>query len=124
MKRAPSRGVANERGFGLVEVLVGVVLLSSVLLSLAGAAGLAMRRTNVGRLEMHTWAAVQRKADSLMSVGWADVTDGSDVVEGRTMAWTVSGTDPRRIDVVFDRTTMSGRAVADTIILYMANPNP
>ena len=112
----------DTRGFSVVEVIIGIVMLSVVLMSLAGAAGLSLQTTSRGRADLDLWAAVQTKADSLIGLGWGNVVSGADTVQGYPMSWTVSGTDLERIDLVVDRSSWSGRqAVQDTIVLYFTN---
>ncbi len=124
MKSRKMSRTQNERGMSLVEIMMGIMLMSVVLLGLAGAAGLAARQVLRGRVDMRQWAAVQGKVDSLMSVGAASVSSGSDVVNGQDIYWTVSGTNPRRIDIVAERLNVTARATAaDTIVLYLTNPS-
>lgn len=116
--------IRSERGVALVEVLVGIILLSVVLLGLAAAAAHAIRQTTRGRQDLQIWAAVQRTADSLVLVGWGNVTTGSGVTQGHKMWWTVTGTDPERIDLEVERQNLTtGQAVRDTLVLYLTDPN-
>ena len=82
----------DERGVSLIEVMVGMLMLASGLLALASAAGLALRTTARAGEDVQLWAAVQWTADSLVSMGAGNVVNGSGVVQGRTVSWTVSGT--------------------------------
>lgn len=124
MKSHTKSSAMNERGMSLVEIMVGIMMMSFVLLGLAGAAALAARQVLHGRVDMRQWATVQSKLDSLVSVGANNVSSGSDVVNGREIYWTVSGTNPRRIDVVAERMNVSARATAaDTIVLFLTNPS-
>ncbi len=116
-KRAP-----DERGMSLIEVMIAMVMLTTAMLGLANAAGLAMRTTIRGRQDMQLWAAVQWKADSLVSLGWGNVTTGSDTFQGYPMSWTVSGTNPERIDLLVDHASLTtGATIRDTLILYLTN---
>ena len=111
----------DERGVSLVEVMVAMVMLTSTLLGLGTAAGLAMKTTARGRQDMQLWAAVQWKADSLVSMGWGNVTYGSDTVHGYSMSWTVSGTDPQQIELLVDHASLTtGATIRDTLVLYLA----
>ena len=114
-------GARDERGAALVEVMVSMVILTSALLALAGAAGLALRSTIQGREDLQLWAAVQWTADSLFTVGAGTVTNGSDIVQGRTVSWTVSGADPLRVELLIDRLTTNRQTVQDTVLLYLGN---
>ncbi len=109
----------NERGVSLVEVMVAMTMLTSALLGLASAAGLAVRTTVRGRQDMQLWAAVQWKADSLVSLGWGNVTTGSDTFQGYPMSWTVSGTDLQKIELLMDHASLTtGATIRDTLVLY------
>ena len=122
MKKRQSKRGRDERGISLVEVTIAMVILTSGLLGLAGATLLALRTTTRGREDMQRWAAVQWKADSLVSLGWGNVTNGSDTLQGYPMSWTVSGTSLERIDLLVDRPNlMTGATIQDTLILYLSN---
>jgi len=84
----------NDRGASLIEVMVGMVMMTIVLLSLGHAMAAAIKTTARGAEDMQLWADVQRKADSLTSLTAASVVTGSDVVDGRSISWTVSGSNP------------------------------
>ena len=122
MKTPQRRRARDERGMSLIEVMVAMVMLASALLSLVGASGLALQTTIRGRRDMQMWAAVQRQADSLVSLGWGNVTNGSDTVQGYPMSWTVSGTDLEQIDLLVDYPNLrTGAAIQDTLILYLTD---
>ena len=114
-------GARDERGASLIEVMVAMVMLTSALLGLAGAAGLAVRSTNQGRQDLQLWMAVQWAADSLYSVGAGGVVNGSDVVQGRSVSWTVSGANPVRIELLVGRLDSRHQTVQDTILLYLGS---
>ena len=117
----PRDGAQDERGASLIEVMVAMVMLTSALLGLAGAGGLAMRSTIQGRQDLQLWMAVQWTADSLYSVGAGSVTNGSDVVQGRSVSWTVSGANPVRIELLVDRLNRKHETVQDTVLLYFGS---
>ncbi len=122
MTHTQPKRARDERGASLIEVMVGMVMLASALLALASAAGLALRTTARAGEDVQLWAAVQWTADSLVSMGAGNVADGSGVVQGRTVSWTVSGTDPQRIDLVADRRRMTDLVIVkDTLVLYLTN---
>ena len=122
MKKPQPKRARDERGVSLVEIMVSMVILSSALLGLASAAGLAVRTTIRGRQDIQLWAAVQWKADSLVSLGWGNVTNGSDTFQGYPMSWTVSGTDVERIDLLVDHASLTtGATIRDTLLLYLTN---
>lgn len=113
----------DERGFSVLEILVGVIVLSVTLLGLAAAGWVAARQAYVSQQDLEVWAAVQEQADSLMIVSYANVTTGSAEVQGYPMTWTVSGTNPKKVVFVVEHTNRSGQPFADTLILYRAGPD-
>ena len=115
--------LSDERGISLVELIVGMMILSVSLLGLSAAGGVAARQVHAGRADMQLWAAVQEQVEDLMRLGYESVTSGTGTVQGFPMEWTVTGTTPKRVDLVVQRTNLSGSTVADTLNLYMANPN-
>ncbi len=120
MKKPSPRRARDERGVSLIEVMIGLVILASALLGLIGASGLALHNTVRSSQSMQMWAAVQWKADSLVSSGYGNVTNGSDTVQGYPMSWIVSGTDPERIDLLVDYPNLrTGAAMRDTLIIYL-----
>ena len=111
----------DERGVSVVEIMVGMMMLTTALFSLASAAGLALRTTIRGREDLQTWAAMQRKADSLMARGAGNIVSGADVVQGRAINWVVSGVAPERIDLIVDRRKMVDMTIVkDTLVLYLS----
>jgi Tfp pilus assembly protein PilV len=114
----------DERGMSLVEVLLGVMLLSVVLLGLAGAGAYAARMSYRGRLDMRLGAAEQWAADSLRSAGWSKVQTGSGTVQGYPITWTVSGTNPKTVKLVAQWVSATRKTVKDTVVLFVANPTP
>ncbi len=114
MKKPQPKRARDERGLSLIEVMVAMVMLTSALLGLGSAAGLAVRTTVRGRQDLQLWAAVQWKADSLVSLGI--VTNGSDTVHGYPMSWTVSG---KKIELFVDHASLTtGATIRDTLVLY------
>ena len=111
----------DERGISIVEIIVGMMMLTTALFSLASAAALALRTTIRGREDLQTWAVVQRKADSLVARGAGNVASGSDVVQGRAISWVVSGANPERIDLIVDRKKMMDMSIVkDTLVVYLS----
>ncbi len=112
----------SERGASLIEAMVGMVMMTLILLSLGQAMGFAMRMTVRGREDLRLWADVQQKADSLMTVSAASVVSGSDVVSGRNISWTVTGSNPVRVDLAADRQRVTDMGTSQyDLVLYLRN---
>ncbi len=113
-------GKRSERGASLIEAMVGMVMMTLILLSLGQAMGLAMRMTVRGREDLRLWADVQQKADSLMTVSVASVVSGSDVVSDRAISWTVTGSNPVRVDLAADRQRLGDMGTSQyDLVLYL-----
>jgi hypothetical protein len=86
-----------------METMVGMLMMTLVLLSLGSAMGSAMKTTSRSGEDLQLWADVQRKADSLLAIDADSVVSGSDTVRGRSISWTVTGSNPIRVDLAADR---------------------
>ncbi len=122
MKKPKNKRARDERGVSLAEVMIGLVMLTSALLGLTGASGLALHTTIRSRQDIEIWTAVQWKADSLLALGPGNVSPGAAIVQGYPMGWTVSGTNPVRIDLMVYRPKLTtGAMTVDTLTMYLAN---
>jgi len=117
---------SNRRGFSLIEVLIGVILLSMVALGLAIAATFALSQVGKAGQDLKYSADVQQVADSLVAAGYNSATSGSESIRGRSVAWTVSQVTAksRQIEMVVQRRGMAntGTIYSDTVRLYLAKP--
>lgn len=112
----------DERGFSLVEILISLLIFSVALLGLCAAGSVAARQVYMGRQDMARWSAVQEQIESLMSQGYDGVTSSTATVQGYPMTWTVSGTDPKRIELTLERANYLGQTVQDTFVTFLADP--
>jgi Tfp pilus assembly protein PilV len=105
----------NKEGFSLVEVLTAMILLGLTTMSLAGAAALGLNQMGKARQDLQYSADVQQVADSLISVGYNNVANGSATLRGRAVTWTVANPNPntQRVDIVAQR-----RGQANTTLIY------
>lgn len=115
-----------NRGFSLVEVMVALSLLSVVMMSLAGAAALGLSQMTKARQDLQYSADVQQVADSLVGLGWNNVTTGSSNIRGRTVSWAVATLSPnsQKVTVVVERRGQANTTTlySDTVMLYLAKP--
>ena len=111
-------------GFSIVEVLVAVTLLGVAMMSLAGAAALGLSQLGKARQDLQYSADVQQVTDSLVGVGWNNVSSGSSTIRGRPVSWTVSTLSPnsQRVDVkVFRRGQAAvNLTYTDTVTIFLA----
>jgi len=115
-----------NRGFSLVEVIVALSLLGVVMMSLAGAAALGLSQMTKARQDLQYSADVQQVADSLVGVGWNNVTAGSSNIRGRPVVWSLATLSPnsQQLTVVVERRGQANTSAvyADTVMLYLAKP--
>lgn len=120
-----SNGNPARAGFSLVEVIVALTLLSVALMSLAGAAALGLSQMGKARQDLQYSADVQQVVDSLVSVGWNNVSNGSGTIRGRTVSWTVTTVNPnsQKLNVIVTRRGQAQTAVLypDTVSVYLSN---
>ena len=122
MRQVSFARLREKRGISLVEILIAVVILSVALLALCAAGVVAARQVYMARTDMDRGSALQQQVELLLVDGYYNVADGSAVVEGYPMEWTVSGDDPKQITLTIERTGFTGAMVEDTVVLYLANP--
>ena len=126
--RTRPRRLRARRGSSIVEVLVGIVLLSIALIGLAGSVALGMAQTGAAKRDLQYSADVQQVVDSLVAVGYGNTTTGSETIRGRAMSWTVAAPNAKtqlltvfvpRISDRYRRVT-----VTDTVLVYLASTTP
>jgi prepilin-type N-terminal cleavage/methylation domain-containing protein len=115
-----------NRGFSLVEVMVALSLLGVVMMSLAGTAVLGLSQMTKARQDLQYSADVQQVADSLVGIGWNNVTTGSSNMRGRPVSWIVATLSPnsQQLTIVVQRRGQANTSAvyADTVMLYLAKP--
>ena len=102
--------VRSERGITLVETLVMIIITSVTLLSLAAAMGYAYRNLGHSRMDMNAYAATQAKLETLVNVHYDSIASGSSSINGYSLSWTVTGTDPKMLLLDLYYTNRSGYA--------------
>lgn len=114
----------DRRGFSLVEVMIAMTLMGVAMMSLAGAAALALSQMGKARQDLQYSADVQQVADSLAGLGWNRVSGGSATIRGRPVSWTVSATNvnTQKIDIIVERRGQATQTTVyqDTVTLFVA----
>ena len=117
--------LSGERGFSVVEAIVGIVMLSIGLVGLAKASAVGFSQVTRARQDMQYAADVQQVMDSLRSRGYGLVSGGSLTLRGRAVTWTVTSPSAtsQLVTVVAQRSGYQNmtRTVQDTLLLYLAN---
>lgn len=115
------RQPTSRLGASLVEALIAVVILAVALLALAASGAIAARQIQRGRDDISRWAALQQQVEALQAAGYDAVEDGSAVVQGYPMSWTVSGEDPKKVTLTVERPGALGGTVTQTYLLFLAD---
>ncbi len=117
--------LSGERGFSVVEAIVGIVMLSIGLIGLAKSSALGFSQVTRARQDMQYAAEVQQVMDSLRSRGYGLVSSGSVAIRGRAVSWTVTSptANSQLVTLVAQRWGYQNmtRTVQDTLLLYLAN---
>ncbi|HJP58925.1 MAG TPA: prepilin-type N-terminal cleavage/methylation domain-containing protein [Gemmatimonadaceae bacterium] len=126
-------------GFSIVEVLVGMSLMSVVMMGLAGAATLGLSQMSKARQDLQYSADVQQVADSLVAKGtcasaanqtWTqtcgnNLVNGSATIRGRSVSWTVTNVNAKsqQVTIVAQRRGQANTSYvySDTVTLYLAD---
>jgi hypothetical protein len=126
--------LSSRRGFSLIEVLIGCILLSSALLGLAGAASAGLMQTTRSRDDTQVWGDAQTILDSLVARGFGSAaTTDSTTVRRRKVKWIIASpaTAPQKITLIVWRKgyqltaqNVASPAVPDTIVFYLARRGP
>lgn len=119
--RDPQHG---SEGMTALEVVVSLMILSTVLLGIAATTSTAARSLVSGRLDAENSAAIQYQAEQLISTDFDSLKSGSSVVMGVPFDWAVTGTDTKRVALVAEVTNGLGDTVKDTTIILRLDPTP
>jgi prepilin-type N-terminal cleavage/methylation domain-containing protein len=127
-------------GFSLVEVIIGMTLLSMVMLGLGGAASLGLSQMSKARQDLQYSADIQQITDSLVAKGtcsssgtstWTqacanNMVNGSATIRGRSVSWTVTNVNAKsqKVVLIAQRRGLANTSAiySDTITLYLADP--
>lgn len=115
-----SKWIRDRGGMSVVELIVAIAIVSVSLLAVAAAGGAAAQHVARGRVNLSRWAAIQQQMESISAQGHSKIINGSTVVQGYPMTWTITGSDLKRVTLMVDRNSFSGEAVRDTLIFYLA----
>jgi prepilin-type N-terminal cleavage/methylation domain-containing protein len=120
----PGVAPTDRRGFSLVEVMIAMTLMGLAMMSLAGAAALALSQMVKSRQDLQYSADVQQVADSLVGRGWNHVSSGSATIRGRPVSWTVSvaNANAQKLDIVVQRRGQADKTKVyqDTVTVFVA----
>ena len=114
-------GRQSGQGFTLIEIIMAVLIFSVMMGGVMSAGLVASNQLRAGQNDVRVWKAVTYQLEKLIAEGYSSVSSGSDTVQGYSTVWTVTGTDPKKIILVIDRTTLSGDVRPDSFVTYLAD---
>ena len=105
-----------------IEVVVALVILSTVLLGIAATTSTAAKSLTSGQRQVENAAAIQYQAELLLAVPFDSLANGTAQVEGVPLKWTVTGTTVKSVQLVATVTNGFGDTVPDTVTLIREDP--
>lgn len=81
----------------------------------------ASSQLRTGKNDMRVWEVATFQMERVIAEGYAGVSSGQDTIQGYSVVWTVTGADPKKINLVIDRTTLSGEIRPDSFVTYLAD---
>ena len=113
--------MSDRQGFTLIEIIMAVLIFSIMMGGMMGSGLVASNQLKVGQNDVRIWKAATYQMEKLIADGFDSVSSGNDTVQGFNSVWTVTGTDPKKILLVIDRTTLTGDVRPDTFVTYVAD---
>jgi type II secretory pathway pseudopilin PulG len=117
-----------RRGGSLIEVMVGITILSAGVLGLAAAASVGIKQQNRAREDTQYWGDAQQVLDSLIARGFGNVASGSATLRGRSLRWLAgsSASAPQQLTLIVGRNSYQNRfrAVEDTVVVFLSKTTP
>ena len=113
--------MSDRQGFTLVEVIMAVLIFSIMMGGLVSSGLVASNQLRTSQNDVRVWKAAGYQMEKLIATGYATVSSGSGTVQGYSVVWTVTGTDPKKILLVIDRQTLSGDVRPDSFVTYLAD---
>ena len=111
----------DRQGFTLVEVIMAGVIFAIMMGGLVSAGVMASTQLTTSQNDVRVWKASSYQMEKLIAGGYSSLVSGSDTVQGYSVVWTVTGTDPKKILLVIDRQTLLGDIRPDSFVTYLAD---
>jgi type II secretory pathway pseudopilin PulG len=122
MTRLPRHSL-NRAGISIVELLVGITLLSLVVVSLVAASLYSSQAVTRSRLQLEAAEFQQSELERVMAVSYDNLESGSrDAVKGKSSWTVVDSFTYRRILLVTTYSPTQDISVQDTVVAYRLRP--
>ncbi len=122
MTQLPRHGM-NRAGISIVELLVGITLLSLVVVSLVAASLYSSQAITRSRLQLEAAEFQQSELERVMAVSYSDLESGSrDATKGKSSWAVVDSFTYRRILLVTTYSPTQDISVRDTVVAYRLRP--
>jgi prepilin-type N-terminal cleavage/methylation domain-containing protein len=113
------RSVTHPKGFTMIEVMAGIVLLTIGLLMLMPMMVVSMRGNNIARGSTESSMLIRDKMEQLKNT--SNPTSGIDTVDNQICTWTVTntGANLRKLYVKVDWNDRDGLVHSNSMVTYM-----
>ncbi|NIR45710.1 MAG: hypothetical protein GWN99_15020 [Gemmatimonadetes bacterium] len=113
----------DEKGISVVELLVGLVLLTVVVVSLAASGMYASRTMSRSRFELEAAEFQQSELERLLAIPYSELEDGSRETEQGASRWTVvEQANHRRILLFTNYAPTEAISVRDSVVAFRLRP--
>ncbi len=111
----------GRQGFTLIEVIMSLLIFSLLMGGLVSAGLVASSQLITSQNDVRVWKAASYQLEKLIAGGYDSLATGSGTVQGYATAWTVTGTNPKKVLLVIDRKTLAGEIRPDSFVTYLAD---
>ena len=112
---------APEAGASLVEVIIAITIFAIAVLGMVQMSVVTRQQAQRGEVSTEVWAAAQYQFEVLRGLPFDSVLTGKDTVNGYSLDWVVTGTNPKTVSLAIPYTSLSGGVAADTFVTQIAN---
>ena len=113
----------DQRGFTLIEVILALLLFSIMVGGLMSAGLVASDQIREGQGDVRVWEIATYQMETLIAMGYDNVSNGKDTIQGHPVDWKITGNSPKTITVTVDKKSYKGKEKkAQSFITYLADP--
>ena len=116
--------MSDRQGFTLVEVIMAVLIFSLMMGGLMSASVVANDQLTLGKYDAEVWVVVTYQMEKLIAIGYDNIVTGDDTIQGYPLEWIVSGTDPKKIELIVAKKILRGNERrSEAFVTYLVDPN-
>jgi prepilin-type N-terminal cleavage/methylation domain-containing protein len=114
----PTR-LRSRAGFTITELLVSVVIISVGVVGFVSAVGLASTELWFGRRDSEISMLVTDQLEQIKAMGHDALQSGERLEGPYRLAWSVAGSNPKKVMLVVEYPRSDGSTQGDTLITYV-----